>query len=248
MPGGQTWDELPGRQVIAAALGEIVCGAARTDTFLAKRYKRQNACSLLDRSGELLLDLCREHNLAWGAVLPPGSAFLGVAKVTEPPAVLAAATALDATPAQVGPGLTPGPRPTYVLVIPGDLRLAHLADNIATLAGHVTEFAKILTGRHGEQPDTWITAVDAARLICKVTDAVNEELAARRNCPPDRICPGAGEIWRPALPGSDLLRHGAGDAGPGDAPRRMPGHAGARVATRCCCVRATASSARPRPR
>jgi hypothetical protein len=29
--------------------------------------------------------------------------------------------------------------------------------------------------------------------------------------------PGVGEIWRPALPGSDLLRHGAGDAGPGDA-------------------------------
>lgn len=41
--------------------------------------------------------------------------------------------------------------------------------------------------------------------------------------------PGVGEIWRPALPGSDLLRHGAGDAGPGDAPRGVPGHAGARV-------------------
>jgi hypothetical protein len=27
-------------------------------------------------------------------------------------------------------------------------------DNIATLAGHVTEFAKILTGRHGQQLDT----------------------------------------------------------------------------------------------
>src|SRR5260370_39422948 len=33
---------------------------------------------------------------------PLGSTFLGVAKVTEHPAVLAAATALDATPAQVG--------------------------------------------------------------------------------------------------------------------------------------------------
>jgi hypothetical protein len=60
--------------------------------------------------------------------------------------------------------------------------------------------------------------------------------------------PGVGEIWRPALPGSDLLRHGAGDAGPGNAPRGVPGHAGARVATRCCCVCATASLARPRPR
>jgi hypothetical protein len=44
--------------------------------------------------------------------------------------------------------------------------------------------------------------------------------------------PGVGEIWRSALPGSDLLRHGAGDAGPGDVPRGVPGHAGARVATR----------------
>jgi len=44
-------------------------------------------------------------------------------------------------------------------------------------------------GRHGEQLDTWITAVDAADLISKVTDAVNEELAAWRNWPLDRICP-----------------------------------------------------------
>jgi hypothetical protein len=74
-------------------------------------------------------------------------------------------------------------------VIPGTSTLAHLAGNIATLAGHVTEFAKILTGRHDEQLDTWITAVDAADLISKVADAVNEELAAWRNWPLDRICP-----------------------------------------------------------
>ncbi len=47
----------------------------------------------------------------------------------------------------------------------------------------------MLTGRHGQQLDTWITAVDAADLISKVTDAVNEELAAWRNWPLDRICP-----------------------------------------------------------
>jgi hypothetical protein len=34
--------------------------------------------------------------------------------------------------------------------------------------------------------------------------------------------PGVSEIWGSALPGSDLLRHGAGDAGPGDAPRGVP--------------------------
>jgi hypothetical protein len=67
--------------------------------------------------------------------------------------------------------------------------VADLADNIATLAGPVTEPAKILTGRHGEQLDTSITAVEAADLISKVTDVANEERAAWRNWPPDRICP-----------------------------------------------------------
>jgi transposase len=33
--------------------------------------------------------------------------------------------------------------------------------HLAALAGHVTEFAKILTGRHGERLDAWIAAVDA---------------------------------------------------------------------------------------
>ena len=36
-------------------------------------------------------------------------------------------------------------------------RCAHLD----ALAGHVTEFAKILTGRHGDRLDGWITAVEA---------------------------------------------------------------------------------------
>ena len=30
-----------------------------------------------------------------------------------------------------------------------------------TLAGHVTEFARILTGLHGDRLDDWITAVEA---------------------------------------------------------------------------------------
>ena len=33
--------------------------------------------------------------------------------------------------------------------------------HLDALAGHVTEFAKILTGRHGERLDVWIAAVDA---------------------------------------------------------------------------------------
>jgi hypothetical protein len=45
----------------------------------------------------------------------------------------------------------------------------------------------ILTGRHREQLDTSITAVEAADLISKVTDPANEERAASRNRPLDRV-------------------------------------------------------------
>ena len=60
----------------------------------------QNAYSLLDRSGEALLDVCREHDVAWVPCFPLGWAFPGMAKVTEHPAVVAAAAALGATPAR----------------------------------------------------------------------------------------------------------------------------------------------------
>jgi aryl-alcohol dehydrogenase-like predicted oxidoreductase len=96
----------------------------------------QNAYSLLDRSGEPLLDLCREYNLAWVPYFPLGSAFPGVAKVTEHPAVMAAATALGATPAQVGLAWLLAHAP-HVLVIPGTSSLAHLTENVATAQVHL---------------------------------------------------------------------------------------------------------------
>lgn len=91
----------------------------------------QNAYSLLDRSSEPLLDLCREHNLAWIPYFPLGSAFRGVAKVTEHPAVLVAAATLGATPAQVGLAWLLA-HDSHVLVIPGTSSLDHLVENVAT--------------------------------------------------------------------------------------------------------------------
>jgi pyridoxine 4-dehydrogenase len=96
----------------------------------------QNAYSLLDRSNEPLLDLCREHHLAWVPYFPLGSAFPGVAKVTEHPAVVAAATTLGATPAQVGLAWLLAHAPE-VLVIPGTSSLRHLAENVATGQVHL---------------------------------------------------------------------------------------------------------------
>ena len=91
----------------------------------------QNAYSLLDRSAEPLLDLCRENDIAWVPYFPLGSAFPGMPKVSEHPAVVTAATALGATPAQVGLAWLLGHAPN-ILLIPGTSSLKHLAENLAT--------------------------------------------------------------------------------------------------------------------
>ena len=72
--------------------------------------------------------------MAWVPFFPLGSAFPGMPKVTEHPAVVAAATALGATPAQVGLAWLLGHSP-HVLLIPGTSSLEHLAENVA--AGEV---------------------------------------------------------------------------------------------------------------
>jgi pyridoxine 4-dehydrogenase len=91
----------------------------------------QNAYSLLDRADEPLLDLCRDHEIAWVPYFPLGSAFSRVAKVTEHPAVLAVAAAQGATPAQVGLAWLLAHAP-HILLIPGTSSLKHLDENVAT--------------------------------------------------------------------------------------------------------------------
>ncbi|WP_236796131.1 aldo/keto reductase [Amycolatopsis sp. GM8] len=90
----------------------------------------QNAHSLLDRSSEPLLDLCREHDVAWVPFFPLGSAFPGFPKVTEHATVRAAATALGVTPAQVGLAWELA-HYARTLLIPGTANPAHLTENVA---------------------------------------------------------------------------------------------------------------------
>jgi hypothetical protein len=90
----------------------------------------QNAYSVLDRSAEPVLDLCREHDLAWVPFMPLGSAFPGYPKVTENPAVVAVAAALGAAPAQIGLAWLLA-HYSHTLLIPGTASPAHLDDNIA---------------------------------------------------------------------------------------------------------------------
>jgi pyridoxine 4-dehydrogenase len=96
----------------------------------------QNAYSVLDRSGEALVALCAEHDIAWVPFFPLGSGFPGRAKVTEHPAVVAAATTLGCTPAQVGLAwlLHHDPR---ILLIPGTGSVAHLEENMAVSRVHI---------------------------------------------------------------------------------------------------------------
>jgi pyridoxine 4-dehydrogenase len=95
----------------------------------------QNAYSVLDRSSEPVLSLCREHDLAWAPFWPLGSGgFPGVARVTEHPAVVAAAVSLGVTPAQVGLAWLLA-HDSHTLLIPGTTSQAHLEDKIG--AGNV---------------------------------------------------------------------------------------------------------------
>ena len=96
----------------------------------------QNAYSLLDRSNEPVLDLCRQHAVAFVPFFPLGSAFPGIPKVTEHPAVVGAATALGATPAQVGLAWLLAHDPG-ILLIPGTASLDHLEENVATAQVHL---------------------------------------------------------------------------------------------------------------
>jgi aryl-alcohol dehydrogenase-like predicted oxidoreductase len=96
----------------------------------------QNAYSLLDRHDEPLLELCSEHRVAWVPCFPLGSAFPHIPKVSEHPAVIAAATAAGATPAQVGLAWLLA-HDENTLLIPGTSNPAHLAENIAAGAVHL---------------------------------------------------------------------------------------------------------------
>jgi pyridoxine 4-dehydrogenase len=90
----------------------------------------QNLYNLLDRTAEPLLDECLRRDVAWVPFFPLGSAFAAAPSVTAHSAVVAAATAVGATPAQVGLAWLLAHAPN-VLLIPGTADAGHLAQNVA---------------------------------------------------------------------------------------------------------------------
>jgi aryl-alcohol dehydrogenase-like predicted oxidoreductase len=91
----------------------------------------QNAYSVLDRSTEPVLALCREHGIAWVPFFPLGSAFPSLPKATDNPTVVAIAGDLGATPAQVALAWLLA-NYEHTLLIPGTSHPSHLAENIAS--------------------------------------------------------------------------------------------------------------------
>jgi pyridoxine 4-dehydrogenase len=90
----------------------------------------QNGYSLVSREFEDMLDLCVAEGIAWVPYFPLGSAFPGLPKVVDEPAVQRAAADLGVTPAQVGLAWLLGHAPD-TLLIPGTANADHLAENVA---------------------------------------------------------------------------------------------------------------------
>jgi aryl-alcohol dehydrogenase-like predicted oxidoreductase len=95
----------------------------------------QNACSLVDRDDEDMLELCVAEEIAWVPFTPLGSAFPNMPKVTDQPMVRAAALALGCTPSQLGLAWLLH-HAANLLLIPGTANTEHLEANLA--AGTIT--------------------------------------------------------------------------------------------------------------
>ncbi len=90
----------------------------------------QNAYSLVGRDDEDMVGLCVAEDIAWVPFFPLGGAFPGLPKVTDEPAVQAAARDLGRTPAQIGLAWLLHHAPN-VHLIPGTASADHLEANIA---------------------------------------------------------------------------------------------------------------------
>ncbi|MEV6443327.1 aldo/keto reductase [Amycolatopsis sp. NPDC051716] len=91
----------------------------------------QNAYSLVGRADDDMLELCLAEGIAWVPFFPLGGDFPGMPKVTDEPAVRAAAQALGHSPAQIGLAWLLHRAPN-VHLIPGTASAAHLEANLAT--------------------------------------------------------------------------------------------------------------------
>jgi aryl-alcohol dehydrogenase-like predicted oxidoreductase len=93
----------------------------------------QNAYSILDRADDPIVELCREHGVAFVPFFPLGSAFAGGPKtLAADPAIAGVASKHGATPSQVALAWLLA-RYDRMLLIPGTTSVAHLEENLAAV-------------------------------------------------------------------------------------------------------------------
>lgn len=98
----------------------------------------QNAYSLVDRSGEAVLQRCLATGIAYVPFFPLGSAFPGMPKVVDHAGVRAVAERHQVTPAQIGLAWLLA-HAENILLIPGTSSVAHLEENLAVAAIQLSE-------------------------------------------------------------------------------------------------------------
>jgi pyridoxine 4-dehydrogenase len=123
-----------------AAIGISTANSAQVEQAIAQAQIAcvQNAFSLVDQKDADVLDLCHERGVAYVPYFPLGSAFPGMAKVTENAAVRAVAERIGASPSQVGLAWLLAHRDN-VLLIPGTSSVAHLEENMKVAAINLSE-------------------------------------------------------------------------------------------------------------
>jgi pyridoxine 4-dehydrogenase len=116
--------KIAGVGISTATLAQVEQAIAQADIVCV-----QNPFSLVDQKDADVLDLCYDRGIAYVPYFPLGSAFPGMAKVTENITVQTVAKRIGASPAQVGLGWLLAHRDN-VLLIPGTSSVAHVEENL----------------------------------------------------------------------------------------------------------------------
>ncbi len=131
-------------------VSNVTLEGARRALELVEVAEVQNAYSVLDRTAEPLVELCREHEIAFVPFFPLGSAFAGgPRRLAAEPAIATVAGKHGATPSQVALAWLLA-RYDRILLIPGTTSVAHLEENLA--AADVTLDAEDLATLDGVKP------------------------------------------------------------------------------------------------
>jgi pyridoxine 4-dehydrogenase len=112
-------------------ISEAGVDAVRRAMDLVDIAEVQNAYSVVNRSGEEVLELCMERQIAFVPYFPLGSAFTGGPKqLAADPVIAAVAERRGITPTQVALAWLLA-RYERILLIPGTSSVAHLEENMA---------------------------------------------------------------------------------------------------------------------